>query len=115
MKLDTTRGVRGSRLPTKERQTGGHYRMNDAVLTEVVPPGVLAAPSGIELHNDVLFVSDNATGRIVAFDLEGKELNSLDTGLGAGALAGMAFGPDGKLYFVDMATSRVLRVEPNPS
>lgn len=114
-KLDTTSGVKGVRLPTKERQTGGHYRMNEAVLTDVVPAGALTAPSGLEIHNDILYVSDNGTGRIVAFDLEGKELNSFDTGLGAGALGGLAFGPDGKIYFVDMAGSRVLRIDRNPA
>jgi len=111
-KLDTKSGTRGVRLATKEPQKGGHYRMTGAVLSDVVAPGVLAAPSGLEIHDDVLFVSDNATGRIVAFDLEGKQLNALDSGLGAGALAGLAFGPDGKLYFVDIAGSRLFRLEP---
>ena len=87
--------------------------MDDAVLTDVVPPGVLVAPSGLELRNDVLYVSDNGTGRIVAFDLNGKQLNALDTGLGPGALAGMAFGPDGKIYFVDMIGSRLMRIDPS--
>lgn len=111
LRLDTTSGTRGARLPSMERQQGGHYRIDDAVLTEVVPPGALTAPSGLELRDDVLFVSDNATGRIVAFDLQGNQLEALDTGLGAGALAGMAFGPDGRLYFVDMVGGRLLRIE----
>jgi len=109
--LDTKSGTLGARLPSKERQQGGHHQMNDAVLTELVPPGVLKAPSGVELRGDVLFVSDNATGRIAAFDLQGNQLEALDTGLGAGALSGMAFGPDGRLYFVDMVGERVLRID----
>lgn len=113
VKLDTKSGVQGIRLPTKEKQTGGHYRMDDAVLTDVVPPGVLVAPSGLELHNDVLYVTDNATGRIVAFDLNGQQINALETGLAPGALAGMTFGPDGKIYFVDMLGSRVMRIDPS--
>jgi hypothetical protein len=114
VKLDTQSGTRGAKLPTKEPQRGGHYRMDDAVLTEVVPPGVLTAPSGLEIHNDLLYVSDNGTGRIVAFDLTGKEVNAFDTGLGQGALAGIAFGPDGRLYLVDMLGNRVLYIEPSP-
>ncbi len=111
-KLDTKSGTRALKLATKEPQKGGHYRMTGATLTDVVPAGVLTAPSGLEIHNDILYVSDNATGRIVAFDLEGKQLNAIDTGVGPGALAGLSFGPDNKLYFVDLAGSRLLRLDP---
>lgn len=113
-KLDTKSGVRGAKLATKELQKGGHYRMNEAALVDVVAPGVLTAPSGLEIHKDHLFVSDNATGKIVAFNLAGEQVNAFDTGLGAGALGGMNFGPDGKLYIVDMTGNRVFRVEPRP-
>lgn len=113
VRLDTKSGVRGRKLATKEPQNGGHYKMDGATLVDVVPPGTLTAPSGLELRNDHLYVSDNGTGKIVAFDLQGQQVASFDTGLGAGALAGMAFGPDGKLYVVDMVGSRVLRVDPN--
>jgi sugar lactone lactonase YvrE len=40
------------------------------------------------------------------------QVNYLDTGLPAGSLSGMAFGPDKKLYFVDVLGGRVLRVDP---
>ena len=83
-------------------------------MTANKPAGkTIGAPSGIELHDGILYVSDNATSQIHAFDLTGKLLNSLDTGFEPGSLAGMAFGPeDDKLYFVDMKTSRVHRIEP---
>lgn len=112
VKLDTTSGTRGARLSAKEPLDLGHFRMDGALLSEVVPPGALVTPSGIELAHDLLYVSDHGTGRVVAFDLAGNQVNALDTGLGPGALAGMAFGPDGKLYVVDMLGSRVLRVDP---
>jgi DNA-binding beta-propeller fold protein YncE len=109
-KLDTKSGTRGEALPTAEVQLGGYYRMNDASLVDVVPPGTVQHPSGLEIHNQLLFVTDNASGRITAFDLAGNVINFLDTGL-TGALAGIAFGPDGKLYFVDMIRNRILRVD----
>ena len=43
--------------------------------------------------------------------MEGELLNYLDTGLGEGRLSGITFGPDGKLYFVDMVGNQVLRVD----
>jgi hypothetical protein len=39
-------------------------------------------------------------------------VSHLDTGLPSGAFSGLAFGPDGKLYFVDMIGHRVLRIDP---
>jgi len=73
---------------------------------------LLERPSGLALWNGHLYVADNANGRISAFTLDGERANYLDTGLDAGALSGLAFGPDGKLYFVDMQTNRVLRIDP---
>ena len=44
--------------------------------------------------------------------MNGALLHKLETGLAAGALAGMAIGPDRKLYFVDVIGNRVLRIDP---
>ena len=114
-KLDTTSGTRGVRLPVKEPQKV-HYRIDGAVLSDVVAAstGLLQQPSGIEIQGEYLYVSDNKTGTISAFTFEGERVNWLDTGLGEGTLSGLAFGPDKKLYFVDMRGNRVLRIDPPP-
>lgn len=113
--LDTTSGTIGAKVTPKEPMAEDAM-VNDAMLMEVVPnDGTLQAPSGLEIHKDVLYVSDNATSRITAFALDtGKVLNYVDTGLPAGSLMGMAFGPDGKLYLVDAKSDRVLRIDPKP-
>ena len=110
VKLDTASGTVGSSFAGDEPALRRY--MDDAVVADVVPPGVLASPSGLELHEDLLFVSDNATSRFYAFDLQGKLVRQLDTGFAPGSLAGFTFGPDGKIYFVDMLTSRIYRLEP---
>jgi hypothetical protein len=89
-----------------------HNYMDGVDLVDVVLPGTLQAPSGIELFDDLLFVSDNATSQIHAFDLSGELVRSLDTGLAPGTLAGIAIGPDQKLYFVDTFTANVTRIDP---
>ena len=89
-----------------------YQRIDGAMLEEVVPPGTLTAPSGLELHDDLVFVSDNATSRLYAFDLDGKLVRMLDTGMPPGTLAGLAFGPDGRLYFADKLKGWVYRIEP---
>ncbi len=110
VRLDTTSGTLGPLLPTKEPVVP--RRMDNATLTVLVAPGPLEAPSGIALNDGILYVTDNATSRITAFDLEGNLVRKLDTGLPAGSLAGLTFGADGKIYFVDMLASRVYRIDP---
>jgi hypothetical protein len=112
VKLDTQTGFVDRPLRPVYEPLAESGIVLDAVVTEVVPPGLLERPSGLELRDGVLYVSDNATSRIHAFDLEGNLLRSLDTGLPAGTLAGMSFSPEGVLYFVDLTNSDVYRVIP---
>ena len=77
----------------------------------VEPTAGVTHPSGIALHDDVIYVADHATGWIHAFTTDGVHRNSLDTGFGPDSLGGITVGPDGKLYIVDMANNRVLRVD----
>jgi hypothetical protein len=86
--------------------------VDGAKWTELVPAsGGLQAPSGIALHGGTLYVSDNYTGEIHAFDLEGHLTATMQTGLPSGSLMGLTVGPDERLYFVDAGGNRVLRVE----
>ncbi|MGK4008323.1 hypothetical protein WMF31_37265 [Sorangium sp. So ce1036] len=111
LKLDTTSGTPGSSFPGEETVEVRRH-VDGATLVELVPPGALEAPSGIEIHDGLVFVTDHATSRFHAFDLTGQPVRTLDTGLPAGSLAGFTFGPDGKVYFVDMLSSRVYRIDP---
>ncbi len=88
-----------------------HARMSGAKLTVVVGSDRLGLPSGLTLFEGVLFVTDALSSRIVAYDLAGHTLASLDTGLPVGALAGIAIGPDGRAYFADRSSRRVLRID----
>ncbi|MFO0665916.1 MAG: hypothetical protein U0174_18335 [Polyangiaceae bacterium] len=87
--------------------------MADAVITDFIAAdsGLVKQPSGLLLKGDYLYVADYENGRISAFNAKGERVNYLDTGL-AGTLGGMTFGPDNKLYFIDMNGNRVLRIDP---
>jgi hypothetical protein len=89
------------------------FDMAGGAVQDFVPSSYgLKLPSGVELHEQRLYVSDNETGIIHRFALDGTPLGKLTIpGIAARGLAGLAFGPDGKLYFVDMGGSRVLRSE----
>ncbi len=89
-----------------------HMAMNDAQLEEVVAPGTLSLPSGIAFNADQLIVTDSATSLIWYFERDGTPMGSIDTGLPAGSLAGIAVGPDGALYVSDQRLGAAYRVEP---
>ena len=111
VRLDTKSGTRGADITQYDGVTV-HSRMDGATLSEVVPPGLFVRPSGLTLHQNVLFVTDPALGRIFAFDLAGRLLRTLDTGLADGALGGIVIGPDEKAYFTDITSGEVLRIDP---
>jgi sugar lactone lactonase YvrE len=109
--LDTNSGTEGGNVrPNYDyiRQK----RVNDAFLITLVDGAVhdMQQPSGIELHDDMLFVSDHGTGFIYAFTLQGELVDWLDTGLGSGALSGMSFHPDGSLYVTNSKANEVIRI-----
>lgn len=97
--------------PGYEPLAGFRY-VEDAELEEVVAPGVMEMPSGLLLHDGVMYVSDTDTSMIHAFDMEGTPLRSLDTGLPAGSLAGLAASPDGRMYLSNMQTGAIYRIDP---
>lgn len=81
-----------------------------------VPADTLERPSGLTLHKGILYVGDNATGRIHAIGTgsdgyaEGEILATLETGIPPWQLMGLEVGPDERLYIVDFG-NRILRLE----
>jgi hypothetical protein len=109
--LDTASGqIGGEIFPGFDMATQNHM-LNADLWTLVDKETVdLKRPSGIELYNDLLWVTDNETSKIHAFTLEGEELDWLDTGLPTGSLMGITFDTDGRLYIVDALGNQVLRI-----
>jgi hypothetical protein len=114
LSVDPSTAEPGGDIDTYETLAGSG-EMVGATVVELVPPGTLQAPSGLSLVGDLLYVTDNATSRIHVFDTTGKELASLDTGLPAGTLSGIAIGPDARIYFTDLLSGSVRRIAPAPA
>lgn len=113
VRLDPNSGAAAAApLVNDDGQIANPKLIEGADLVEVVAPGTLTLPSGIAVLDDIFFVSDTKTSRLLAFDLDGKVLGKLDTGFPEGTLAGISVGPDRRLYVVDWNQGRVLRVEP---
>lgn len=107
--LDTASGTRGDDRRLTEPGTQ-HYEVDGAELWTLVDG--LDQPSGLALHDGVLYVTEHGAGMIRAFDLQGAALDALDPGLDEGALMGIAArGPD-DLWLVDAVADQVLRLQP---
>lgn len=113
VRLDIDSGVRADQMwPNYDGVD--QYRMNDATL-EVMVDGATAGlvlPSGLALHDGHIYVTDNATGTIAAFNMQGELVDWLKTGLPAGSLMGITFDANGRIYAVDALANRILEVSP---
>jgi hypothetical protein len=104
----------------------GSSTQKDSVLAEYseitdVEWGVLtsslSSPSGIALHGDTLFVSQNGNGKIGAYELanDGKSATHMQTvDTNANSIMGLEVGPGDKLWYVDAGLNRVIRIDPFP-
>ena len=96
--LDTTSGTLGGVLsPNYDGLGPGKFNyIDDAELTTLIDGADhgLELPSGLEIHDDIIYVGDNATSMIHAFTLDGHYITGLDLGLDAGALQGFAIFDD---------------------
>lgn len=75
----------------------------------------LVKPSGLAVHDGVLYVSDYATAQIVAFGKDGQVLDRLSLSdvsseIANASLAGLEFDAEGRLYLVDRAKNRIFRL-----
>jgi sugar lactone lactonase YvrE len=109
LRLDTNSGEPGRSLP-QDMEPLQEYREYDGATVEVVAEG-LKSPSGIALHDGRLFVADNLTNELVAYQVEdGSELDRID--VEAVGIMGIDVGPEGKLYYADGEGDAVYRLDP---
>ncbi len=111
--LDTTTGTQGSEYGPNYDGIDQQVAFEGTDLWTLVDgddvPG-MEQPSGLALHDGMLFISDNATSTIFAFDLKGELIDKVDTGYNGGALMGITFSDNGDLWFVHADANEVYRV-----
>jgi hypothetical protein len=112
VRLDTTKGTKGGYLDRQMEPLKANAMMNGTGVEEIVAAGTLTKPSGLEIHDGLIYVTDAATSTFNVFDKTGMAIRSLATDLPAGSLSGFTFGADGKIYFTDKVGGRVLRIDP---
>jgi hypothetical protein len=85
-----------------------YVEMEDATV-EVFADG-FSEPSGLELYDGRLFVTDHGTNEIIAFDLDGNELDRIEAE--ADGIMGITVSPDGQLWYVDGDEDTVVTIIP---
>lgn len=111
--LDTTAGEEGASMRVIERGTTLHRWINVSTTTLVDGVmGELTHPSGLAMVGDMLYVSDNATSRITAFDKNtGVRIDWLDTLMEPGSLMGLEVDSEGSIFFVDAKNNRLMVIK----
>jgi len=109
--MNTQSGKIDRSLPLINEQLASHQEMIGlewGVFADVN----LQDPCGIEVIGNVLYVSDNATGEIIAYDKEAKnELGRIATG--AKSIMGLKADKNGQLWYVDAEANTVVRIDQN--
>lgn len=110
--LDTATGSLGASV-TPNYDGGDQRQVDDAELWTFADRETadMGEPSGLALHNETLYVSDNRLGIIWAFNLDGELLDWVDLEREEDALMGITFDSEGRLYVVDSVADEVLRIE----
>jgi hypothetical protein len=109
--LNVREGRRGGNLGVREAGTD-HFEMVDVGLETLIEGSKhdLVRPAGLALIDGFLVLTDAGAGTIVIFELDGRHVATLDTGLGPDHLAGITGDTLDDLWFVDAADDRVYRL-----
>ncbi|WP_143141044.1 hypothetical protein [Nannocystis exedens] len=106
-RLDTASGTNIGTLPGD--WDGAEYTGVEGAEVKVLVEG-LDEPSGLALLADRLLVSEHGTGDIIAFDLDGQEIDRMATP--AKRIMGITIGPAGDLWYADAGANEIVRVDP---
>ncbi len=96
----------GQTEPLAEYTNVTGYTMNDVVTTGLIEP------SGIDIIEDRMIVSDYNTGDVIIYDISSMpatELGRIATG--ATGIMGIKIGPNGKIWYVDYDANTVNRID----
>lgn len=108
-RLNTQSGAFSKKLTPRNEPLAEFSEWRGAKI-EVLLTG-LSRPAGLAMSGSRLFISVNGTGEILAFDtVKGEEIDRIATG--SQGIAGLAVGPEGKLWFTDISANNVIRIDP---
>lgn len=111
IRINKATGTPGENVPMNEMVEV--YRYMDDFEWEVCISSGLNEPTGIDIIEDRLIVSNYATGDINLYDISGNQpvfLGVIPTN--EAGIMGIKVGPDGNIWYVNSITDKVMRVTP---
>ncbi|MEP6794913.1 MAG: choice-of-anchor J domain-containing protein [Saprospiraceae bacterium] len=111
LRLDIHSGSILNSLPFINEPLGEHSQMG-GVNWEVIIQDNLGRPSGIEIKDNRLLVSDYASGDIIIYDIDNSfaELGRIITG--QPGITGLKIGPDGAIWYTNRLQNTLTKVLP---
>ncbi len=114
LRLDIHSGTVGAPPTFGPHEPFAEYETITGATWEPVITTGLVQPAGIEVIDDRLLVSDNATGDILIYDLNSTppftQVGTIATG--TPGIMGIKVGPDGRLWYVNTPNNEVVRIDP---
>ena len=112
--MNINSGEIGSDLDSYGENIEGYYSMIGADFETVIDSG-LVSPTGIDIYNTFLLVSDYSTGDILIYDLEPTNqfqlIHKLETDI-IDDLMSIKVGPDGTIWFVSTNANKLYQIIP---
>lgn len=114
MRLDISSGTIGG-TPTNfsNPETVAEYSTVNGATFETVVSSGLTEPSGIDIIDDRMIVTDHSNGDIIIYDISSipaSELARIQTG--APGIQGIVIGPNGNFWYANAADNEIVKVEP---
>ena len=114
IRVNINAGEIGSALDPYGENIEGYYSMIGADFETVIDSG-LVSPTGIDIYNTFLLVSDYSTGEILVYDLEPTNqfqlVHRLATGIVDDVMS-IKVGPDGTIWFVSTNANKLYQILP---
>ena len=114
MRLDITTGSLGGSPSWGPQETLAEYqKVTGFTFEEVVTTG-LVQPSGIDIIDNKLLVTDHSNGDIIFYDVSNvpaTEIGRIQTN--EPGIMGTVIGPNGKIWYANAVLNKIVKIEPS--
>lgn len=110
LRVNIKTGTKKGELQLINEQLEEHWQMT-GMETEVLSINGVINPTGIDIRDNRLFISDYDNGNIIAWNVDTKEeMGRIKTG--AKGISGIKISPDGKLWYVNALNNELSFIQP---
>jgi hypothetical protein len=114
LRLDINSGTVGGTPSYGPYETLEEYKEVNGATWETVVDSGLVQPSGLDVIDDRMIVTDHSTGDIIIYDITAMpavEVKRIATG--NPGIMGTVLGPEGRIWYVNYLTNEVIKIEPS--